>query len=54
MGPPMVICSPTVMGALMFDMIVVSVGPYALCRSRPGAQRATSSGGQASPPTATG
>ncbi len=34
-------------------MIVVSVGPYPLWNRRPGAQRATRSGGHASPPTTT-
>src|SRR3984893_18509592 len=36
---------------LMVAQIVVSVGPYALTIRRPSDQRATRSGGQASPPT---
>ena len=50
---------PEVAGALMFDITVVSVGPYALYRREPPwrvagpAQRVTRSGGHASPPTTT-
>ncbi len=39
-------------GALTVAHTVVSVGPYALTRRRPADQRATTSGGQASPATA--
>nr|GLK35448.1 hypothetical protein GCM10017611_23010 [Rhodococcus wratislaviensis] len=43
--------SPTTKPPLAFDMIVASVGPYALNIRRPGAHRATNSGGHASPAT---
>src|ERR1700751_4757294 len=43
--------APAVNGALKATHIVVSVGPYSLIITRPGAQRSTSSAGQASPPT---
>ena len=41
---------PTVNGALLHSHIVVSVGPYTLTITRPGAQRSTNSGGHASAP----
>src|SRR6478609_9570078 len=42
---------PGANGALIATHIVVSVGPYSLTITRPGAQRSTSAAGQASPPT---
>src|SRR5581483_5816485 len=42
---------PALNGALKVTHIVVSVGPYSLIITRPGAQRSTNSTGQASPPT---
>ena len=42
---------PGVNGALMDAYTVVSVGPYVLIITRPGAHRSTSSAGQGSPPT---
>src|ERR1700757_2841752 len=42
---------PAVKGALRATHIVVSVGPYSLIITRPGAHRSTTSAGQASPPT---
>src|SRR5580693_5421471 len=42
---------PAVKGALKATHIVVSVGPYSLIITRPGAHRSTTSAGQASPPT---
>ncbi len=47
----MVIGPPRTIGALIVVTMVVSVGPYTLYSERPGAQRSTSSGGHASPPT---
>src|SRR5689334_15926954 len=41
---------PAARGALIVTSTVVSVGPYALTISRPGAQRSTTSAGQASIP----
>ncbi|BDU02574.1 hypothetical protein IFM12276_56020 [Nocardia sputorum] len=58
-GAPIVTGSPGASGALMFVMIVVSVGPYPLKNSRVrppdtgSTQRRTSSGGHASPPATT-
>nr|GLK38243.1 hypothetical protein GCM10017611_51080 [Rhodococcus wratislaviensis] len=52
-GAPIVTGSPGASGVLMLDTTVDSVGPYASNMARPGAQRATSSGGQASPPVTT-
>ena len=52
-GPPIVTGSPTLIAAPAFDWIVASAGPYVLNIRRPGAHRATSSGGHASPPTTT-
>src|ERR1700756_4443347 len=42
---------PALNGALKATHIVVSVGPYSLIITRPGAHRSTTSAGQASPPT---
>src|SRR5690348_8577854 len=42
---------PGASGALIATHIVVSVGPYSLSITRPGAHRSTSSAGQCSPPT---
>src|SRR5277367_2295031 len=42
---------PAVNGALKATHIVVSVGPYSLIITRPGAHRSTTSAGHASPPT---
>src|SRR5262245_13507226 len=42
---------PAANGALTATHIVVSVGPYSLIITRPGAHRSTTSAGQASPPT---
>src|SRR3984957_14691797 len=42
---------PAVNGALIATHIVVSVGPYALSASRPGAHRSTTSAGHGSPPS---
>src|SRR6185312_7625752 len=42
---------PAVNGALLLAFTVVSVGPYALTISRPGAHRSTTDAGHASPPT---
>ncbi len=42
---------PAINGALNATHIVVSVGPYSLIITRPGAHRSTTSAGQASPPT---
>ncbi|BBY37479.1 hypothetical protein MMAN_16130 [Mycobacterium mantenii] len=42
---------PAASGALSATHIVVSVGPYSLIITRPGAHRSTTSAGQASPPT---
>ncbi|TWH16742.1 hypothetical protein L618_002000000260 [Rhodococcus rhodochrous J45] len=52
-GWPMVTVSPGTSMSVMLQTMVVSVGPYALYIRRPGAQRATSSGGHASPATVT-
>ena len=41
---------PAVSGVLLQSHIVVSVGPYTLTITRPGAQRSTSSGGHGSAP----
>ncbi len=42
---------PSTDSSARVDTIVVSVGPYALKKRRPGAQRATRSAVEASPPT---
>src|SRR6516165_7879996 len=42
---------PAVSGALIAAHTVVSVGPYSLIITRPGAHRSTTSAGQGSPPT---
>ena len=51
MGPPMVGAPPSACSSAAVDQMVASVGPYRLKKRRPGAQRATSSGEQASPAT---
>ncbi|KAF0963862.1 hypothetical protein MLGJGCBP_03001 [Rhodococcus sp. T7] len=49
----MVTGSPGTSWSLILDTTVASVGPYALNMRLPGAHRATSSGGHASPPVTT-
>src|SRR5439155_15462856 len=51
-GRPIGGVTPGRSGPLQVDATVHSVGPYALIIRRPGAHRATSSAGHASPPTA--